>query len=98
MSNGHSPLTLAVGRKNIQCVRHLLQHGADPSITDKYGIGPLYIAIRLENITMMKLLLEKNSPIYYEDRARKDFSPIFMVIRENNMKMIKLILEYTDLG
>lgn len=37
-----TPLLLAVGRKNVSCVKHLLEQGADPNLANNQWETPLH--------------------------------------------------------
>ena len=62
-SRGYDGIALirAAKYEHFNVVQYLLQHGeADPSITDKYGLGPLHYAAASNqiNIDLIKVLLE----------------------------------------
>lgn len=46
-SKGQTPLLLAVGNDSVSCVDWLLQHGADPNLSNKDRETPLLRGIKL---------------------------------------------------
>ncbi|KAH1002390.1 hypothetical protein HUJ04_008478 [Dendroctonus ponderosae] len=61
--NGDSPLMAAVALNRNPFVDLLLQHGADPNITNNFGRTPLHEAVTKQNIEMVgQLLFAKANP------------------------------------
>jgi ankyrin repeat protein len=56
---GETPLTNAVRIGHTECVRMLLENGADPNRTDKGGHSPLLWACYYYHIKIIKSVLEK---------------------------------------
>jgi len=49
--DGYTPLALAImNTRDISISRSLLEAGADPNITSKEGVGPLFFAIKTQNV------------------------------------------------
>src|SRR5437870_4170653 len=57
-ADGTTPLHWAVRSDDIRTVQRLLQAGANPSASNRYGITPLSIAAMNGNATMTGLLLK----------------------------------------
>ncbi|XP_025104527.1 LOW QUALITY PROTEIN: tankyrase-like protein [Pomacea canaliculata] len=52
-----SPLMLAIRNYNFGLARYLLQKGADPNFKDSMGLTPLMHAVKMNDLTLVKLLL-----------------------------------------
>jgi uncharacterized protein len=61
--------------------------------TNHQGIGPLYLAIKGEQVDSINYLLSKNVAIFNLGEGRIDNSPIFFAIRQENLKAIELICD-----
>jgi len=61
--NGESALSIAVSNNNLECVKILLEMGADINNANNQNITPLSIAIANNNQACIKLLLETKSTI-----------------------------------
>lgn len=53
-----TPLRYAIGNEDYQMVRYLLQHGADPSLSNAAGWRPIMTAARVGNREIIELLME----------------------------------------
>ncbi|HLT28705.1 MAG TPA: ankyrin repeat domain-containing protein [Myxococcaceae bacterium] len=60
--HGDSLLMLAVANGHLEAAQILLEHGADPEITNALGASPIQVASRREDDAMVVLLLESCSP------------------------------------
>lgn len=56
--DGYTPLWIAVREGNIEAVKILFSHGADPSIETAYGGNPIEFARRWEKNEILKVLLK----------------------------------------
>ncbi len=62
------PLHVAIDKENTECVKLLLEAGADPNATDNDAYTPLYLAAREGNVECTKLLLEAGAdPTDYKE-------------------------------
>jgi len=57
-----TPLHRAIGRRNIEAVRSLLDLGADPLLVDQYGVTSFALATRLHLTAIMELLHSRIKP------------------------------------
>jgi ankyrin len=48
---------------HLQVASVLLEHGASPTATTKKGFTPLHLAAKYGNLSVAKLLLQKDSPV-----------------------------------
>jgi ankyrin repeat protein len=85
-------LSIAVDRGNLNAVRLLLDHGADPNSKPTGEQMPLYSAAAKGDTNLMQLLLEKI--------AKVDWSPIgspttfYMAVIREDAKAVKVLLSY----
>ena len=74
--------------EKISIITKLLDKGIDVNFTDRSGISALQIAIRDNNINIIKLLIDKSANINIEDNA-----PLKEAISSRNIKVIELLIE-----
>ncbi|XP_064602038.1 poly [ADP-ribose] polymerase tankyrase-like isoform X2 [Liolophura sinensis] len=55
-----SPLILAINSSEFDLVQFMLKHGASPSFCDSHGLTPLMHAVKMNDVLMVKLLLNHN--------------------------------------
>lgn len=60
--SGYTPLHLAASAGHLDCVRRLLEHSADMSITDKYGKIPRQTAELNSKTSTVRLLRSEGEP------------------------------------
>lgn len=74
---GQTALIAAASHANIEVVRLLLDHGADATITDEAGWGPLHHAIYAgANPELLQLLLDHGARI--DDRNDRGVTPLYL--------------------
>lgn len=67
---GNVPLHNATITGSVEIVSKLLVCGAEPNVTNSFGLTPLYIAVcELPNMEIVKLLLEHNADVNFYDPA-----------------------------
>ena len=67
---GQSALHIAIERKNLQIVKLLLQHNADPNLIDKLWKSPLHIAVKNGHIGIIKELLKHGAEVDGKDGVK----------------------------
>lgn len=68
----------------------MLEAGADPNLVSKDGVGPLFFAIKTQNIEAIKLLIEFGAEIKYRSPKKIDKSPIFMAVIDENKTFFEI--------
>lgn len=63
-----TPLHYAVDRGHLDFTRFLLDHGADPNLTDAEGNIPLYNAIVCEHEEIIPLLINAKSNVHLKNK------------------------------
>ncbi|XP_051732334.1 ankyrin repeat and SOCS box protein 2 [Ctenopharyngodon idella] len=86
-----TPLFLAVGRKNVSCVKHLLEHGADPNLANNQWETPLHRACEKPNEEIVELLLKSGaSPIR---ACIQGGTPLHEAVRNKNLEICKMLVQ-----
>ena len=89
---GNAPLHHAVGAKNIEMAKLLLDYKADINKgTYDRRYTPLSYAVDANNIEMAKLLLGHKANINKQDKW--DWTPLLRAVWRNNIEMVQLLLE-----
>jgi len=91
--NTHSPLTVAIERRNLEIVKYLIHQGADLKNKNIYDINPLSTAIKYRNLDIIKYLLQYDVDInneYYNDKEK----PIDLSFRRGNEDIINCLLDH----
>ena len=89
---GHTPLTLAAERNNVDIVTVLLRYGADVSITYDEGWSPLMISAFRGNCEIASVLMANKANV--EQRLEKTgATALILAVEQNQLKMVELLLE-----
>ncbi len=82
--SGENPLIIqAIEQNSLVLVFQLLRNKANPNVVDKSGTTALQIAIKTENIDIVKLLIDANADVTCYD--------MLLAFEYDNLKIIKLI-------
>lgn len=66
---GYTALMKAVCSDHMNIVSLLLDHGADPNLTETLsGFSALHLAVRNKNVNMVKLLVARGADVHQRDR------------------------------
>ncbi|KAI5933870.1 putative ankyrin repeat domain-containing protein 19 [Manis javanica] len=84
-----TPLIKAVQCQQEDCAR-ILDHGADPNVSDIYGNSALHYAACGECVTTVAQLLSHNADI--EANNEEGFTPLLLAIRQRKYEMTKYLL------
>jgi ankyrin repeat protein len=87
-----TPLFCASKKDNFIIANLLLEHKADPNISDKRGVTPLVFACFRNNSKLIKILLEHNANPNVI--AKNGVTLITYVIRHQNWDIAQLLLDY----
>jgi uncharacterized protein len=90
--DGDSILHKAVSSKDVEAVRILLNHGADPNILGDMGCTPLHEAVELAQLEIVETLLKAGaSPLVLSEFKQ---SPIDIACLQPDPQMADLIRRY----
>lgn len=95
--SGYTPLHAAIAHANSDIVQHLLDNGADPSITTRLGLNIIHLAVSSGNIKMVERCIELSQHIGSRDAIRAQSSngvtPLKMAVGAGDMEIVSLLLE-----
>ncbi|CAN0412654.1 unnamed protein product [Lampetra planeri] len=88
--NNETPLTLASGTCNLECMKVLLGMGASPDVCQSYKETPLHQACECANIEAASLLIKFNANVNF--RGNHGHTPLYEAISKNNLDMVILLM------
>ncbi|XP_047050043.1 ankyrin repeat, PH and SEC7 domain containing protein secG-like [Lolium rigidum] len=88
---GATPMDYAAFAGNVQVMRYLIDHGADPAIADQRGTTPLHSAAEEGHCEAVRLLLSKGVPV---DPVDHQGAPLHLAIAKDRPEVVKLLLEH----
>ncbi len=100
---GYTPLVHALLGEQVECVKILLEHGADPNTRDNYGRVPLSILAEPQpikdpsaekRVAIAKLLLEHGADVSVGDNfnAQPLWYAVFNCRKEEDLPFVELLL------
>jgi ankyrin repeat protein len=91
---GQTPFNLAIEKNNKRMFHLLLEKIEDPTVADEKGDTPLLCAVRVRNISAMKVLLENELVCQKINDSNKDgYTALSLAIRKKDKEMVRLLLE-----
>jgi ankyrin repeat protein len=92
-ADGVTALMEAAHMECQECVRMLLEHGADAKAKTNAGLTALHRAAYAADPETMRLLLEAGSPVNVADD--RGFTPLMMAVnsRTRNLQVVKMLLD-----
>uniref|UniRef100_A0A673K6B0 Ankyrin repeat and SOCS box protein 2-like n=1 Tax=Sinocyclocheilus rhinocerous TaxID=307959 RepID=A0A673K6B0_9TELE len=90
-NKSQTPLLLAVSRKHVSCVEHLLEQGADPNLANNQWETPLYKACEKANEAIVVLLLRFGaSPT---KACVQGGTPLHEAVRNKKLEIAKMLIK-----
>jgi uncharacterized protein len=87
-----TPLLYAAHFAEFELVRALLEAGADPSLTNRYGVAPIHEAARRADTAVLGALLEAGAVV---DHALPDGeTPLMLAARTSNADAVQLLIDH----
>jgi len=87
-------LHIAVSSNNFADVRALVENkGADVNTVDGYGYTPLNRAVVINNIALVKFLVEKGADVNFTYVSGYTYSPLYLAARTGNFEIVKYLVE-----
>jgi uncharacterized protein len=86
-----SLLDAAVSKSDVDLLKYLLKHGADPNVKTRPSGNPLHIAAGAGNSTIVRLLLDNGAVV--DARDKDNSTPLFLAVIGENDSNVKLLLE-----
>lgn len=90
LSDGHSALHIAVGRRDVPWLNYLLALGANPNTTDKKGVTPLMQASQLGFVEGIRLLASRGARV--DDTNAAGETPLILAVHRHDLPMVRILL------
>eukprot|EP00792_Barthelona_sp_PAP020_P006697 TRINITY_DN3058_c1_g3_i1.p1 TRINITY_DN3058_c1_g3~~TRINITY_DN3058_c1_g3_i1.p1 ORF type:complete len:281 (+),score=54.78 TRINITY_DN3058_c1_g3_i1:577-1419(+) len=87
-----TPLYYAAWTNHVNCIKLLLDNGADINAVKQGGYTALYIACQRNYVEAVEYLLKRGANINTLDRDKG--TPLYIAIQERNHQIISLLLNY----
>ena len=78
--------------ENVELLRVLLDHGADPNVVNQYEQTPLMRAVEAGYIESVKLLLQRGADVNRQDKERQ--TALMCAANGSNLRAMSLLLTY----
>ncbi|KAF5273820.1 hypothetical protein FQA39_LY00935 [Lamprigera yunnana] len=89
--DGTTPLILASANGHYECVKELLEQGADPTLKRVTGTTALFFAAQGGFLDIVQILLENNAPV--NTSSVDGGSPLFVACQCGHMDVVKELIE-----
>ena len=86
-------LHFAASDGDLETVKRLLQHGADPNAFDDLGWTPLIHAAKRGHLDVVKCLLAAGAKVDARDEARAGNTALAEVVAECSLEMAKTLID-----
>ena len=90
-SNFSFPILESINKGNYEITKMLMDHGADPKISDWRKVSTLHLAAKSGNLKLIKLFIDKGVDVDIRDVGGR--TPIFYAAREGHFKAVKYLIE-----
>ncbi|XP_030645152.1 ankyrin repeat and SOCS box protein 2-like [Chanos chanos] len=84
-------LLLAVDGKHLACVRTLLENGADPDISNKNKVTPLYKACEWGSLELVQLILAFGGSV--NQRCKRGWTALHETVSQDNTELSEALLQ-----
>ncbi|KAM9466512.1 ankyrin repeat and SOCS box protein 2b isoform 1-T1 [Clarias gariepinus] len=84
-------LLIATDGKHLECVKCLLEAGADPDISNKNKETPLYKACEKESIDIVRLILAFGGSV--NQRCHRGWTALHEAVRRGNTQLCEILLQ-----
>jgi ankyrin repeat protein len=91
LTTGRTALHIVTQRRDTTWLSFLLDHDADPNISDKNGVTPLVLASQLGFIEGMQLLIENGAKV--DEANRTGETPLISAVHNRNTEMMRILLK-----
>lgn len=90
--NGNTPLIVAAEKGNYEAAQCLLEHGANPALTNHDGLSAIHRAVTYQHTEIVKLLLDHDAPLN-DKGGTFQRTPLHIACHRGCTAIIKVLLE-----
>ena len=90
--NMMTPMLSCVGRGLLDGVRHLINHGADKTVSDRIHRNALYFAVKSGSLGMIRQFINPESCNQHD--SLWGWTPLHCAANKGDMKVVKLLLDF----
>src|SRR5690606_21616571 len=87
---GNSPLHMAVIALSVPIAKILIERGADPKLVNKEGKAPLHLAIKTDELDLVRLLLQVADSNQQDAEGN---TALHLAAQEDNLDIVKLLIQ-----
>jgi len=91
--DGRTGLIIAVLTGAIKIAHLLLEHGADPKISEPLGHNALMLAAQKGHIEILQDLLKRDAS-YIDQKNQQGWTALMLAVRYGHLDVVKLLLDY----
>ena len=88
----NAPLLYAILSNSVDCVRYMLEHGANPNFANNNWDTPVHVACSQGKVRIVKLLLKHGGDVLIINRSNKN--ALEYAKEENQYKVIDVIRKF----
>ena len=91
---GETPLHFATSSKQIECVKLLIERGADIKLAARAGLTPVHIAAGIGHSDILKVFIDSGADINMEANNDYGSMPIHLAATSGDLDSVKMLIDH----